>query len=288
MRSKGIAFSLSFAAFIALSPVAIPISEANANDCVRTVRALSDFTIQGDAWTWWNTAAGQYDRDRRPALGSVLVFKRSGRLNRGHVSLVSNVIDRRTIEVDHTWLEGRGIRRHMRVMDVSHGNDWSAVRVWHDPSDQFGLRVYATYGFILPEGQNARSPVLEANERGIDSGFSVAPAGRGAKRSPDTVRLLQASVKAPAGSRALVTAPVTAIAVPGRKPQILHASHTAAPAARAVATTEAVLPRRKPSTPAAAATKGAAASVDGLRTLMPGRKPGAEVVAELVSGTRGE
>lgn len=282
MRSKGFAISLSFAAFIAASPMAVPISEANANDCVRTVRALSDFTIQGDAWMWWNRAAGQYDRDRHPALGSVLVFKRSGRLNRGHVSLVSNVIDRRTIEVDHTWLEGRGIRRHMRVMDVSQGNDWSAVRVWHDPSDQFGLRVYTTYGFILPEGRSARAPVLEANDHGIDAGFSVAPAGRGPKRAPDTVRLLQASAKGHTGNHA--------VAVPGRKPHILHASYTQTPVVRAVATaaTEAVLPRRKPTTAAAAATKGVVASVDGLRTLMPGRKPGADAVAELVSKTGAE
>lgn len=283
MRSKGIAYGLSFAAFIALSPVMISQAAAQDGDCVRTVRAISDFTIQGDAWRWWDRAAGQYDRDNHPALGSVLVFKRTGRLSRGHVSLVSNVIDRRTIEVDHTWLDGNGLRRNMRVVDVSPRNDWSAVRVWHEPSDQLGLRVYASYGFILPEGQPARGRVMEARDSGIDTGFSdntysVAPTGRGAaaKRDADKPRLLQASAKVPM------------VAVPGRKPQILNASYTPAPAkpevSKAEATVVSVLPRRKPAAPGAAkgaAVKGEVASVEGLRTLMPGRKPGSSAVAEL-------
>lgn len=155
MRSKGIALCASFAAFIALSPFTISQAQAQDGDCVRTLRSISDFEIRGDAWTWWNTAADQYERDKRPALGSVLVFKRSQRLGRGHVSLVSHIIDRRTIEVDHSWLDGRGLRRNMRVVDVSPRNDWTAVRVWHEPSDQLGLRVYTTYGFILPEGEEA-------------------------------------------------------------------------------------------------------------------------------------
>ena len=278
MRSKGIAYGLSFAAFIALSPVIISQAAAQDGDCVRTVRAISDFTIRGDAWKWWDRAAGQYDRDKQPALGSVLVFKRTGRLNRGHVSLVSNVIDRRTIEVDHTWLDGTGLRRNMRVVDVSPHNDWSAVRVWHEPSDQLGLRVYASYGFILPEGQPARGRVMDARDSGIDTGFTVTPTGRGAaKRDADKTRLLQASAKP------------HMVAVPGRKPQILTASYTPASAkaapVKAEDTVVSVLPRRKPTVPGVAkdaAVKGDVASVEGLRTVMPGRKPGSGAVAELI------
>ncbi len=274
MRSKGYVTGLSLAAFLALSPIVI--APAAAEECVRTVRAISDFTIQGDAWLWWDRAAGRYERDRRPALGSVLVFKRSGRLNRGHVSLVSGVIDQRTIEVDHSWLDGRGLRRNMRVVDVSPRNDWSAVRVWHEPSAQMGLRVYAAYGLILPEGQGSHGRVMEADASGIDTGFSVTPAGRGgARRAPEAARLVQAA--SPAAGEAM-TATLT-VAVPGRKPQLIPASFTPAPA-RAAAPVDAVLPRRKPAAPA---EKGMVASVDGLRTALPGRKPGTGTVAELVA-----
>ena len=281
MRSRGVAICVSFAAIIALSPIAIP--QAFAEDCVRTVRAISDFTIQGDAWTWWNHAAGQYDRDKRPALGSVLVFKKSGRLNRGHVSLVSHIIDRRTIEVDHSWLDGQGLRRNMRVVDVSPKNDWSAVRVWHEPTDDLGLRVYTTYGFILPEGERSQGRVMQANDSGIDTGFTVAPHGRGAPAakaptvtalapiSPISPRLMEASLKG------------HTVVMPGRKPQVLTASYSPAPA-KADLTVVAVLPARKPTTGPAqvpAQIKGEIASVDGLRIVMPGRKPGSSAVAEL-------
>jgi hypothetical protein len=37
------------------------------------------------------------------------------------------------------------------VLDVSPGNDWSAVRVWWPPSGGWGMTVYPTYGFILPQ-----------------------------------------------------------------------------------------------------------------------------------------
>lgn len=270
MRSRGVAVCVSFAAFIALSPIAIP--QAYAEDCVRTVRAISDFTIQGDAWTWWNHAVGQYDRDKRPALGSVLVFKRSGRLNRGHVSLVSHIIDRRTIEVDHSWLDGRGLRRNMRVVDVSPRNDWSAVRVWHEPSDQLGLRVYTTYGFILPEGEHPSGRMMDASDSGIGTGFSVTPHGRSTPApAAAKTRLMEASLKG------------HTVAVPGRKPQVLMASYTPTPAKAGAGKDEetvvSVLPRRKPT--GLAAAKGEIASVDGQRTVMPGRKPGASAVAEL-------
>ncbi|MBP2230171.1 hypothetical protein J2847_003474 [Azospirillum agricola] len=252
-----------------MSPLAA--TPAAATDCVRTVRAISDFTIRGDAWTWWNHAAGQYDRDNHPAVGSVLVFKKTGHMRRGHVSLVSAVIDRRTIEVDHTWIDGDGLRRGMRVVDVSKGNDWSAVRVWHEPTDQLGLRVYTAYGFILPEGEEApkRGRVLDAGDRGMDSGFTVSPQGRGAKRGEP--RIVEASL-----------AKGHAVGVPGRKPQVLTAALTAPQKPERLDV--AVLPSRKPATvtDGAAAAKGLVASVDGLRTQMPGRKPGSNAVAQLV------
>ena len=276
MRSKGIALCASFAAFIALSPFTISQAQAQDGDCVRTLRSISDFEIRGDAWTWWNTAADQYERDKRPALGSVLVFKRSQRLGRGHVSLVSHIIDRRTIEVDHSWLDGRGLRRNMRVVDVSPRNDWTAVRVWHEPSDQLGLRVYTTYGFILPDGEEAEIRQADSRDAGIGSTFAVAPQGRSTPKPAAGPRLMEASLKG------------HAVAVPGRKPQVLTASltlsgkGTAAKTAQPVMTV-AVLPARKPTQPTVQKGVEMVASIDGIRAVLPPRKPGSgdSTVAEL-------
>ena len=75
---------------------------------------------------------------------------------------------------------GDGLRRGMRVVDVSRNNDWSSVRVWHEPTDQMGLRVYAAYGFIMPEGEEAPrgGRMLDAGDRGMDQGFASSPRGR--------------------------------------------------------------------------------------------------------------
>ncbi|WP_247872087.1 CHAP domain-containing protein [Azospirillum sp. TSO35-2] len=244
---------------------------------MRTVRSISDFTIRGDAWTWWDHAAGQYDREHRPAVGSVLVFKRTGHMRRGHVSLVSAVIDRRTIEVDHSWIDGDGLRRGMKVVDVSKNNDWSAVRVWHEPTEQLGLRVYTAYGFILPEGeedsQSRSSRTLDAGDRGMDRGFTVSPKGRGA--APASPRIVEASLHP---QKAL------SVTVPGRKPQTLAptltASHTPQKPLRLDV---AVLPPRKPGGHhSAAPAEAEVASLPAPRTVTPPRKPGStSAVAQL-------
>ncbi|KAA0580969.1 CHAP domain-containing protein [Azospirillum sp. B21] len=268
MRQRGTAIGLSLAALIALSPLTVSTAAAQDGDCVRTVRSISDFTIRGDAWTWWDHAAGQYDRDQRPAVGSVLVFKRTGHMRRGHVSLVSAVIDRRTIEVDHSWIDGDGLRRGMRVVDVSRNNDWSAVRVWHEPTDQMGLRVYAAYGFIMPEGEEA-SPrggrMLDAGDRGMDQGFSSSPRGRAKANGP---RMMEASLHPQKG---------VSVSVPGRKPQSLPATAVASHA-KPQRTDVAVLPVRKPGASHAAPAPVTVAEVTApgsRRTVAPGRKPGA-------------
>ncbi|HYH21501.1 MAG TPA: CHAP domain-containing protein [Azospirillum sp.] len=256
MRLGTMGARLSLAAFVAFAPAMIPAA-AQAEDCVRVVRSISDFTIQGDAWTWWAHASGRYAQSLQPAVGSVLVFKRSGRLNRGHVSLVSRIVDRRTIEVDHSWLGGRGLRRAMRVVDVSAHNDWSAVRVWHEPGDTLGMRSYATYGFILPDG--ARPQTVDPQPRVV-----VAPAGRAARA---TVRLQTAQLEAPR---------VTPTVRPAHKPSALLttvAQNDTAPLS--------ITPRRKPSTPAIAV-----AGVDSLRTLLPARKPGGAPATEVASSER--
>lgn len=258
MRVKGFAIGIAASAFLVMSPLSS--AHAQYGDCVRTVRAISDFTIQGDAWMWWQRAAdSSYQRDNRPALGSVLVFKRSPRMGRGHVSLVSALIDRRTIEVDHSWINGRGLRRGMLVSDVSPNNDWSMVRVWHEPTDQMGQRVYPAYGFILPAGQRGRGDVIEASAP--SEHYSVAPVGRGPVRQ---TRVVVADAGA-AHSRT--------------ERGSMHRNTASAVVAMPAKLVAAVVPRRKPQAAAIAATVVAATAaekpelVPAHSVVVPSRKP---------------
>lgn len=126
-------------------------TKAHAAACVFWVRQLTDMSLRGDAWQWWDAAAGRYERGANPTVGSVLVFKRARSLSRGHVSTVSRVIDRRTVEVDHSWLTDNRLYRGMRVVDVSARNDWTEVRVWHPRINDLGSTVYPTFGFVQPD-----------------------------------------------------------------------------------------------------------------------------------------
>jgi surface antigen len=120
--------------------------------CVPYARDRSGLRINGDAWQWWQAAAGQYERSRRPQPGSVLVFQRTSRNPQGHVAVVSRVVSAREIRVDHAnWSSGRArgqIARDQPVLDVSPRGDWSLVRVWYPPADDFGATHFPTYGFI--------------------------------------------------------------------------------------------------------------------------------------------
>lgn len=72
----------------------------------------------------------------------------------GHVAVVSEVVSKREILIDHAnWAPlstaGRGkVTTNVRVLDVSKNNDWSELRVWHGPAGEFGSRIYPAYGFI--------------------------------------------------------------------------------------------------------------------------------------------
>ncbi len=129
--------------------VAEPIS------CVPYARARSGIQISGDAWTWWDAAAGRYARGQAPRPGSVLVIARSSRLRSGHVSVVTRVLSSREVLVDHAnWASGsaRGrIAVDQRVVDVSAGNDWTLVRVWYPRIDQLGITAFPAHGFIHNE-----------------------------------------------------------------------------------------------------------------------------------------
>ncbi len=122
-------------------------------ECVPFARAVSGIQIHGDAWTWWQQAEGRYARGATPATGSVIVFAKTARLPRGHVAVVSRVIDRRVVMVTHAnWSRQNGARGHVEqdvtLTDVSADNDWSAVKVWYQDTAGLGATTYPIYGFV--------------------------------------------------------------------------------------------------------------------------------------------
>ncbi len=118
--------------------------------CVPYTREQSGIQIRGDAWTWWGQAEGRYQRGHRPEVGSVLVLQRRG-ASRGHLAVVTEIIDDRQIVARHAnWLNRGQIHLDTPVRDVSRNNDWSAVRVWYTPGGVYGASTYPAYGFIYP------------------------------------------------------------------------------------------------------------------------------------------
>ncbi len=117
--------------------------------CVPFARDASGIELTGNAWTWWDQAAGVYERGSTPEPGSILAFRANGAMQLGHVAVVSRVVNDREIEIDHAnWGGYRGgVARGMPVVDVSPNNDWTAVRVGLGNSGEFGS-IYPTNGFI--------------------------------------------------------------------------------------------------------------------------------------------
>lgn len=134
--------------------------------CVAFAREDSGIELTGNAVNWWDNAEGVYDRGLRPETGSVLSFRANGHMRLGHVAVVSDVLDSRTIEVDHSHWGSRGISHAMSVIDVSENNDWSAVRVEVGHTGTYG-GIYPTHGFIYarPAG----------GERTAEAGTAVTP-----------------------------------------------------------------------------------------------------------------
>ena len=119
--------------------------------CVPYARQVSGITVAGNAWQWWENAAGLYARGDQPEAGSVLNFRANGRMPMGHVAVVTHVVNAREVIVDQAnWptagMRG-GVSHDVAVVDVSEANNWSAVRVELDHGGDFGS-VYPTYGFI--------------------------------------------------------------------------------------------------------------------------------------------
>lgn len=132
-------------------------------ECVPFARAASGIQIFGDAWTWWDQAEGRYARGFTPRVGSVIVFARTPRLPRGHVAVVSRIVDRRVVMVTHAnWSRLGGERGHaerdVTLTDVSPDNDWSDVKVWYRDNDGLGSSVYPIAGFVYGTPANPSVP----------------------------------------------------------------------------------------------------------------------------------
>lgn len=120
--------------------------------CVPYARDESGVEIRGNASTWWRQARGMYVRTQKPFSGNVMVMRGYRNPGRGHVAVVRQVLSERSIIVDHAnWLNSGEVTLNVPIVDVSAANDWSQVRVWHIPTQSWGVRVYNVQGFIEPK-----------------------------------------------------------------------------------------------------------------------------------------
>jgi surface antigen len=142
--------------------------------CVPYARAHSAIKIFGDAYTWWDKAAGKYPRGALPEPGAVMVLHNYAGPTRGHVAVVRQVVDARQIRVDHAnWLDDGSIYVNDPVQDVSRDNDWSVVRVFNLKTGGWGGRLYPVQGFIGSTGDGAP----EADDRDLVAGTGGANRG---------------------------------------------------------------------------------------------------------------
>ena len=162
IKTALVAASLGFFA-VSVTPAA-----ARADDpywqCVTFARMFSGINIFGDAWTWWRQAADKFRTGKAPETGSVLVFRPEGRMSRGHVAVVSDVLTDRVVRVTHAnWGGSRGkVEENVTVVDVSTSNDWSQVKVWYNPINDLGTTEYPTYGFIYKTAAEAAAAGRDA------------------------------------------------------------------------------------------------------------------------------
>src|SRR5260221_14409678 len=88
-------FMLAFCFSVA---VAAPASAIN---CVQYVKQTTGIELSGDAWKWWVSAEGRFERGRSPETDAVMVFSRTKAMRSGHVAIVREGIDNRTIRINH-------------------------------------------------------------------------------------------------------------------------------------------------------------------------------------------
>ncbi len=150
-------------------------------NCAPFARELSGIALYGEADSWWHNAAGRYTRSEQPAIGSVLVFRRSTRLRSGHVSVVTRLVSPRQIQVTQAnWVPGH-VDEDQLVVDVSPGNDWTEVRVWFPPTNALGTHVYTAHGFIHPRRPATTAELARATP--VAARYALDTRGRPAPRA---------------------------------------------------------------------------------------------------------
>jgi hypothetical protein len=138
--------------------------EGTALQCVPYAREHSGVNIHGDAYTWWDKAAGVYARGDTPIVGNVMVLNGYAGRHRAHVAVVRRIVNSRKILIDHAnWLDDGAVYVNDPVIDVSDNNDWTAVKVWNIRSGSWGTKVYKVQGFISPNPANG-SPLVASLE----------------------------------------------------------------------------------------------------------------------------
>jgi hypothetical protein len=162
------------AVYESLPPESAPTAQYTAPpspiQCVPYAREHSSVKLYGDAWTWWNQAAGKFPREAAPELGAVMVLAGYSGPKSGHVAVVRSVTNAREIHVDHAdWLDDGAIYVDDPVADVSSANDWSEVRVWNIKTGGWGGRIYPVQGFIGPAEGAANDRIASAE---LDTGLN--------------------------------------------------------------------------------------------------------------------
>ena len=153
------------------SPV-VTLSDASARiDDVTYVKSVTGMAIPGEAWSWWDGSNGRYERGHRPMPSAVLVFRRQQNLPVGHLAIVTKVLSSREVRISHadwasTWATRGRITGNVPVLDVSHTNDWTQVRLWYANSGTVD-RVYDTYGFVYGGAKPPDQP-LPQKEPGVE------------------------------------------------------------------------------------------------------------------------
>ena len=241
--------------------------------CVPFARERSGVAIRGNANTWWKQAAGSFVRVKEPVVGSVMVMN----TRRGHVGVVTKIVDSRTVIIDHSnWLSNGQIYLDQPVMDVSPKNDWSQVVVWHPNLGKFGKRALTVSGFILDKPSRGDSTVY-ASLKDIPgmAGASVKYAAAPAVAPAATMAVAEAApVLAPTARPAALTTPAAAPTLVAAAP----AEAVVLPASPVYVDT--VSPRAKPGAlaapvaVAAAAPASPAATTVYVDTITPAAKPG--------------
>ncbi|MBT0666784.1 CHAP domain-containing protein [Novosphingobium profundi] len=128
-------------------------------ECVPYARTVSGIALYGDAYTWWSQAQGHYKRGHVPRVGAVMAIEPHGNSPLGHVATISQVVDSRTVLLDHAnWSYPGKIETGVTALDVSPNNDWSEVRIWYGPSQTLGTTHWPVAGFIYREAGKEKAP----------------------------------------------------------------------------------------------------------------------------------